>query len=433
LPENPGPENPGPFRIGGPWIGVWNAAGRAVSPLAAPILRRRLARGKEDPRRWREKLGEATAPRPPGRLAWLHAVGLGEVLALRGLIAEMAERAPDLSFLVTSTARSSALATARNLPPRTVHQFLPLDLPGPRRRFLDHWRPDLSVWAEQDLWPGLVADTAARGIPLALVNARMNAASFRRRARARGLFAPLLSAFDLTAAQDDESARHLEALGAPAPVRVTGSLKPAAPPLADDPAARAEVAAALDGRAIWLAASTHAEDESAALAAQRAIVESAPEVLLLLVPRQPARGAEIAAAARAAGLVPALRSEGALPAPETQVWIADTIGELGLWYRLAPAALVGGSFGPVNGHNPWEPARLGCAILHGPNTANFAADYAALHAAGAARLVRSAPGIVEALAAPELGRMAETARALADTHAAGVRDLARDLVGLLDP
>jgi 3-deoxy-D-manno-octulosonic-acid transferase len=418
---------------GGLWLGAWTAAGLAATPLAAPLLRRRLAAGKEDPGRWREKLGEPTAARPEGRLAWLHAVGLGEVLALRGLIAEMAERAPDLSFLVTSTARSSALATARNLPPRTLHQFLPLDLPGPRRRFLDHWRPDLSVWAEQDLWPGLVAETAARGIPLALVNARMNAASFRRRARARGLYAPLLRAFDLIAAQDEGTARHLEALGAPAPVAVTGSLKPAAPPLSDDPAARAEFETALGDRPVWLAASTHAEDEAVALAAHGVLSASAPEVLLLLVPRQPARGPEIADAALAAGLSPALRSAGALPSPETQIYIADTIGELGLWYRLAPAALVGGTFGPVNGHNPWEPARLGCAILHGPNTANFAADYAALHAAGAARLVRSAPDIAAALADPGLGRMAETARALADTHAVAARDLARDLVGLLAP
>jgi 3-deoxy-D-manno-octulosonic-acid transferase len=438
LPERPGPEGsgterPGPGRAGGPWLGAWTAAGYALSPLAAPLLRRRLARGKEDPARWREKLGEPTLPRPEGRLAWLHAVGLGEVLALRGLIAEMADHAPDLSFLVTSTARSSALAAMRNLPPRTLHQFLPLDLPGPRRRFLDHWRPDLSVWAEQDLWPGLIADTAARGIPLALVNARMNAEAYRRRLPMRGLYGPLLSAFDLIAAQDARTARNLEALGAPAPVPVTGSLKPAAPPLADDPATRADFENALGPRPLWLAASTHAEDETVALTAHRAIAEGAPEVLLLLVPRQPARGPEIAEAAHAAGLVPALRSEGRLPNPDTQVYIADTIGELGLWYRLAPAALIGGSFGPVNGHNPWEPARLGCAILHGPNTANFAADYAALHAAGAARLVRAAPEIAAALADPALPRRAETARALADTHAAGVRDLARDLVGLMAP
>lgn len=422
-----------PERVGSFGILAWTVAGHALSPLAGPILRRRLGRGKEDPTRWREKLGEPSASRPAGRLAWLHAVGLGEVLALRGLIAEMSDRAPDLSFLVTSTARSAAIATARNLPPRTIHQFLPLDLPGPRRRFLDHWRPDLSVWAEQDLWPGLVAETAAHGIPLALVNARMNADAYRRRARARWLYAPLLGAFDLIAAQDTATARHLEALGAPSPVSVTGSLKPAAPPLADDPQARTEVEAILGTRPLWLAASTHAEDEGVALSAHRVITESAPEVLLILVPRIPARGPEIADAARAAGLVPAIRSEGVLPGPGTQVYIADTIGELGLWYRLAPAALVGGSFGAVNGHNPWEPARLGCAILHGPRTANFADDYASLHAAGAAILLRSASDIAAALADPSLARIADSARAVADAHATRVHDLACDLLELMRP
>jgi 3-deoxy-D-manno-octulosonic-acid transferase len=158
-----------------------------------------------------------------------------------------------------------------------------------------------------------------------------------------------------------------------------------------------------------------------------------PGTLLILAPRLPRRGPEIAAAARAARLAPALRSDGTLPGPDTRVYIADTIGEMGLWYRMAPAALVGGSFGPVNGHNPWEPARLGCAILHGPNTANFAADYAALHAAGAARLVRSGPDLAAALADPAVPLMAGTALALADTHAAAARDLARALVGLMAP
>jgi 3-deoxy-D-manno-octulosonic-acid transferase len=300
---------------GGLWLGAYVAAGHALAPLAVPLLRRRLARGKEDPERWREKLGEATLPRPEGRLAWLHAVGLGEVLALRGLVTEMAERAPDLSFLLTSTARSSALAAGRNLPPRTVHQFLPLDLPGPRRRFLDHWRPDLSVWAEQDLWPGLVVETARRGIPLALVNARMNADAYRRRAPARGLFAPLLRSFRLIAAQDGTTARHLEALGAPPPVAVTGSLKPAAPPLADDPAARGAAVAAFAGRPLWLGASTHAEDEAAAFAAHRTVLARASETLLVLVPRVPARGAEIAATARRAGLSATLRSTAPCPVP----------------------------------------------------------------------------------------------------------------------
>jgi len=211
------------------------ALSRGIPLLAPTLLNRRLARGKELPDRWREKLGEPTLSRPDGPLIWLHAVGLGETLALRGLIAALAEQAPAAQFLVTSTTRGSAEVLAQNLPPRTRHQFLPLDAPAYLNRFLDHWRPSLSIWAEQDLWPGAVTATAARGIPLALVNARMNAEAYARRARWKGLYANLFARFALITAQDETTARHLQALGAKG-VSVTGSLKAAAPPLTADPA-----------------------------------------------------------------------------------------------------------------------------------------------------------------------------------------------------
>jgi 3-deoxy-D-manno-octulosonic-acid transferase len=210
------------------------ALARAI-PLVAPmVLKRRVAKGKDLPDRWREKLGKPSQPRPDGPLIWLHAVGLGETLALRGLIAAMAAQSPQAEFLVTSTTRGSAEVLAQNLPPRTRHQFLPLDAPAYLARFLDHWRPVLSVWAEQDLWPGAVTAAAARGIPLALVNARMNAEAYARRRRWTGLYADLFARFALITAQDDATARHLQALGAK-DVSVTGSLKAAAPPLAADP------------------------------------------------------------------------------------------------------------------------------------------------------------------------------------------------------
>ena len=186
----------------GPGLRAYLLASQAI-PLAAPLLlRRRLARGKELPDRWREKLGEPSLPRPDGPLVWLHAVGLGETLALRGLIAAMADQAPAVEFLVTSTTRGSAEVFAANLPLRTRHQFLPLDAPTYLTRFLDHWRPSLSIWTEQDLWPGAVVATSARGIPLALINARMNAEAYARRARGKGLFSNLLARFRLIAAQD---------------------------------------------------------------------------------------------------------------------------------------------------------------------------------------------------------------------------------------
>ncbi len=392
-----------------------------AAPAGTAILRRRLARGKEDPARWREKLGEATQPRPDGPLVWLHAVGLGEVLALRGLIAAMAARREDVSFLVTSTARTSAHAFAGQAPPRTRHQFLPLDLPGPARRFLDHWRPALSVWAEQDLWPGLVVDAARRDIPLALVGARMDARAFAARSRVRGLFGDLYARFCLLTAQDAATARHLAALGAQG-VAVSGSLKPGAGELSCDPAELARLAPLLTGRAPWLAASTHAADEAIALAAAVAL----PDRLLILAPRDPARGAEIAASAVALGLAATRRSAG--QGPEGRVWIVDTIGEMGLWYRLCPVALVGGR--GIGGHSPWEAANLGCAVLHGPEPANFAADYAALRAAAAAREVADAGALALALS-EDLRAMADRASVLVHDARGGIARLADALLGLI--
>jgi len=197
------------------------AASYLIPLLAPTLLRRRLKRGKEHPTRWHEKLGRAVGP-----LVWLHAVGLGEVLSLRGLITAMAAARPDLSFLVTSTTAISANVFAKNAPPRTIHQFLPLDAPQYRRRFLDHFRPDLCIWAEQDLWPGMVSDLGRRTIPQCIVAARMNARSFSSHQKAKGLYRDLYGAMTLITAQDPQTAEHLKALGAA--VEVTGSLKPAA-------------------------------------------------------------------------------------------------------------------------------------------------------------------------------------------------------------
>ncbi len=396
------------------------AASRAI-PLVGPmLLKRRLARGKELSDRWREKLGEPGDTRHEGPLIWLHAVGLGETLALRGLIGALAARSK-AQFLVTSTTRGSAEVLARNLPPRTRHQFLPLDAPGYLARFLDHWRPALSVWAEQDLWPGAVHAADARGIPLALVNARMNADAFARRHRFRALYADLFARFRLIAAQDQGTAGHLRALGA-GPVRVTGSLKASAPPLAADPQALAEVREALAGRRPVLLASSHPEDEAVLFSTLRA----RPLPLVLIAPRDPRRGPEIAARAAEHGLTATLRSAGQGPAGD--IWIVDTLGEMGLWYRLCPTTLIGGSFGPTEGHNPWEPAALGSAILHGPRVANFAADFAALHGAAAALQVQP-EDIAPALAADHRD-IAARAKALSDVAQGALDPLAADLLDL---
>ncbi|MGI1662818.1 3-deoxy-D-manno-octulosonic acid transferase [Palleronia sp. KMU-117] len=414
----------------GPALRLYLAASRVIPLVAPAVLRRRLARGKEDPQRWQEKLGRPTMPRPDGPLVWLHAVGLGEVLALRGLIAAVARQRDGLSFLITSTARSSAGVVAANLPPRTSHQFLPLDAPRYLAPFLDHWRPDLAIWSEQDLWPGAVAAAQARGIPLAYVNVRITAESARRRAFAAAVYRDTLSCFALIAAQEEGTAARLRSLGA-GEVRVTGSLKSAAPPLAADPDSLDRLRALLAGRRPWVAASTHPGDEEAAIAAAVALRDD-PADLLILVPRDPGRADAIAARLGKAGLQSARRSAGEVPASDTRVWLADTYGELGLWYRLADRALIGGGFDAIGGHNPWEAACLDTAILHGPDVANFAADYAALHAAGAAREVRS-DGLATALEAEDLPALAARARALVEGARGALDPLAVDLLALMDP
>ncbi len=402
-------------------LGAYLAASRLI-PLAAPgVLARRLAKGKELPDRWREKLGEPSLPRPEGPLIWLHAVGLGEVLALRGLVAALAHQS-QAEFLVTSTTRGSAEVLAKNLPARTRHQFLPLDAPRYLARFLDHWRPDLSIWAEQDLWPGAIQAADARGIPLAMVNARMNADAYARRRRWAGLYADLFARFRLITAQDPATARHLQALGAQG-VRVAASLKAAAPPLAADPRALAAVREALVGHRPVLLASSHHEDEFAVLSAFRAL-EDRP--LLIIAPRDPGRAAEIAARVAEHGMTATLRSEG--KGPTADVWLADTLGEMGLWYRLCPVTIIGGTFGPTEGHNPWEPAALGSAILHGPRIANFAADFTALHQSAAARLVQ--PDSLAKALVEDHSALAGRARTLSEDAQGSLASLAAELLAL---
>jgi 3-deoxy-D-manno-octulosonic-acid transferase len=409
-------------------VTAYLALARSLGLVAPVYLRRRLAKGREDPLRWREKLGQTTAPRPEGRLVWLHAVGLGEVMALRGLIHAMAAEDATLNFLITSMARSSAQVVSGNLPPRTQHQFLPLDAPRFVARFLDHWRPDLAVWSEQDLWPAAVLAADRRGIPLALVNARMNAAAFQRRKPIRGLLARLYPRFRLVTCQDGETARHLGQLGA-RQAEVSGSLKATSPPLGHDPDMLAAMQRSAFGRNLWLLASSHPEDEAVALKVQAGVWAEDQSWLLVIAPREPDRWPEIAAAAEALQLP--LTRRMADEEPGGAVYLADTFGEMGLWYRLCPITVMGGTFGPVEGHNPWEPAALGSAILHGPRLRNFAADYAVLDGSGAALEV-SPLTLADALDR-DLGEVSARAQDLWRGASGGLAPLARRLVALVAP
>ena len=410
---------------GGPGLSAYLLASRAIPVFAPALLRSRLKKGKEDPLRWREKLGESSMPREEGTILWLHAVGLGEVLALRGLIAQLSELSPDLRFLVTSTARSSATVFAANLPPRCQHQFLPLDAPSYLKQFLEYWRPALSIWAEQDIWPGAIMAARANGVPLALVNARLTQSSYHRRMRIRRIYADLLSRFSLISTQDEMTAVYLNSLGAEG-VRVDGAFKAAAPRLRIDSLEINKLRRALRGRRIWVAASTHEGDEVEAILAAQAL----PDRLLILVPRDVSRAQVISRVLTVRGLSHLLRSAGGIPTPNDRVWIADTYGELGLWYSLAEAALIGGSFDMVGGHNPWEAAALGAAILHGPNVSNFKSDYSQLHQVDAARAV-SQGTLADALAAPDLYKVSSRAMNMTQAARGKLAPLARDLLSLI--
>ncbi len=388
--------------------------------LAPMVLRKRLARGKEHPERWPEKMGLSLAPRPEGPLVWLHAVGLGEVMSLRGLIAQMSAARPDMSFLVTSTTAASSAVFDRQMPPCTTHQFLPLDAPAYRQRFLDHFQPDLCIWVEQDLWPGFVSDLAARGTPQAIVAARMNATSFKSHQRASSLFRNLYGVMGLVTAQDDIAAGNLRALGADP--KVTGSLKPAAPALTHDVGDITTLQVALQNRFVWAAAPAHPTDVTIAEEAHAAVRAIHPDALLIIAPRFPDRFA---------GRTLPRRSLGQSPQPHDAIWLCDTFGDLGLVYRLCAAALIGGTFDDTEGHNPWEAAALKTAILHGPRTANFAADFAQLDAAGAAIKVDDAKALATALTSADLTQSNAHAKACINAATTRTDALATELLALL--
>jgi len=401
-----------------------------LQPLAHPLLSRRLNRGKEDPDRWREKLGQTHVARPAGQLVWMHGVGVGEVMALRGLIAALSAQRQDLSFLVTSSARSSADVFAKNLPARTQHQYLPLDFPAPVRAFLDHWRPDLAVWSDQDLWPRLTVETYRRGIPQALVAARLTDASAKAKARCGGMFGDIYRLLDLRHAQDANTAAHLsDLMGDDTAVHVTGSLKAASPALADDVSLRTALPRA---KRIWLAASAHCADIDIALTAQTMVTQTQDAAhLLIIAPRDLTSAGYIAKRCASLGLTCAVQSRGDQLSADTQVFIADTFGTLGVWYRASSACLIGGTFDATQGHNPWEAVALDCPILHGPKTANFAIDFKMLQAAKATRLVKSPEAIVGALTDADLITLATRARSVRDDAASGLRRIANDLIKLL--
>ncbi len=369
---------------------AYRAAASALELVAPFALRQRALRGKEDGARIQERLGHAVKSRPAGQLVWIHGASVGECMAVLPLIGELL-KTENRSVLVTSGTVTSAQLMAERLPPRAFHQFAPLDTPASVARFLDHWRPDVGLFVDSEIWPNTLAAGKARGIPLALINGRMSARSFAGWRLAPRTAAAILSNYDACLAQDEETAQRLRALGAKN-VLIGGSLKADAPPLPADPDKLAALRNAIGARPVFLAASTHAGEDEIVLPAHDALRREFPQLLTIVAPRHPERGAEIAMLCGTRNV--ARRAEGRAPDGDTAIYIADTIGELGLFYRLGFFGLIGGSLIPHGGQNPLEPAHLGCAVLAGPHTANFAQAYNAIFAAQGAGRVATCSDIV---------------------------------------
>jgi 3-deoxy-D-manno-octulosonic-acid transferase len=381
---------------------AWRALSLAAQPFAPLLLSQRAARGKEDRARMKERLGIAGRPRPDGKLVWVHGASVGESLAALPLIERLQAQMPGTSVLVTSGTVTSARMMQARLPQGAIHQFVPLDTPRAVSRFLDHWKPDAGLFVESDLWPNLILAAAARSIPLALVNARISARSAAGWNRARGTVKRLLAAFDAVLAQDEEIAARFRALGA-RNVTIAGSLKADAPPLACDETALAALQSQIGARPVLLAAQTHSGEDETVLPAHDMLRARFPDLLTIIVPRHLERAADIEmlCGARAARR----RSLGQAISEQTQVYIADTLGELGLFYRLAPFAFVGGTLVPMGGHNPLEPAVLNRAVLAGPHRASAVTAYQA---------ILGAQGFGSVTSSGDIAR--EAARLFGDVH-----------------
>ena len=369
---------------------------RFGSGFAKSTLKRRLAEGKEDQVRIAERSGITSVARPEGGLIWIHGASVGESLSVLPLVTRLGDVRPDLHFLITTGTTTSASLMVDRLPANAVHQFIPVDYPPFVRRFLDHWRPDVAMFIESEFWPNLLHEARARTPMMAIVNGRVSPKSYDRWKKRPKAIEYLLSFFDLIIAQDRDNAERLRDLSQ-RDVMLFGNLKHAANPLPEDKGEAERLAQMIGQREAWLAASTHPSEEEMIFDAHTVLSTEFPDILTMIAPRHPERGEQIAEDARKRGLVVAQRSRNEAIHRDTDIYLADTLGELGIFYRINDITLVGGGLTPKGGHNPLEPARLECSILHGPHIFNFNETYGDMRRAGAAALVRNDRDIAAAV------------------------------------
>lgn len=419
-------------------LGTYRLLTRLLQPLAPRVLEGRARRGKEDRARLGERLGRAGVARPDGPLVWMHAISVGESLSLLPVIALLRERRPDLGVLVTTGTLTSARMMAQRLPDGVIHQYAPVDTPGAVSGFLDHWRPSLALFVESELWPNLILEAQDRGVPLMLASARITEHSAEGWKKRPAAARTLLDAFACILPQDEASAGRIADLGGRTDGRV--NLKLVGAPLPFDRKAFDRLSQAIGDRPVVVLASTH-DGEEAALVQRLQALDPLP--FLIVVPRHPERSGTIEADMAALGLTVAVRSRGEMPGPDTRVYLADTLNEMGLFLRLAEVVVLGGAFGPligqgpVGGHNPLEPARLARPTLTGPDMSNWSIAGAMVEAGGLEMLTdlsQLAPRVAALLSDPDqarqIGRQAEQAAASAD---GGLEVLWQAMAPLLTP
>ena len=379
-------------------VSVYRAATRAFYPLIAAYLAVRKAKGKEDLSRFGERMGYAAKPRPDGKLVWMHGASVGETLSMLPLIERIQKQYPDINILVTSGTVTSAQLMEKRLTGKAFHQYVPIDCIAQATRFVDHWKPDLVLWLESEFWPNILSIVSGRNIPVVLLNGRVSDRSLKRWRKTPRFSAQIQAMFTKTFGQTQEDANRLKALGAKEPLCV-GNLKFASAPLPVDADELKRMEGQIGGRSCWTAGSTHAGEDAPIAEAHKKVKGKIPDLLTVLAPRHPKRADEIEAVLKQAGLSVARRSRKEDITPETDVYLADTIGEMGLFYRLGCAAFVGGSLIEFGGQNIIEPARLGRAVLCGPYMMNFREIVARAKSADAVSIVDGAQGLADALAA----------------------------------
>lgn len=415
---------------------LYRGATRLLSFGLPWYLNKRLEKGKEDKERMRERFGQTDLKRPKGKLIWLHGASVGEVLSLQTMIGRLLAQFPDAHVLVTSGTVTSAALMAKKLPPRAFHQFIPLDHPEYVSDFLDHWEPNVVLWAESDLWPNMLMEIRKRGIPAALINGRMSPKSVKKWSWMSGFARNILSSFQMCLVQNEREAKHFTKIGAQN-VNAIGNLKYSAEPLTCDEEELETLKEALNERPHWLYASTHPGEEELALRIHKRLKETFPTVVTIIAPRHPDRKDEIIELCTQAECKISQRSRKEWPAEDDDIHLVDTMGDLGLYFRAISLVCVGGSFIPHGGHNPIEPGRLECQILYGPHMHNFITICEDFENISAARRIEDEEDLYTEIhhlfMNPVEGqKLADTARQLTESKAYVIEEIVQTLYPVFD-